>query len=78
MSGKELSKFVFAKNFEDESGFLLVFIVPGENLPGRSAERTGIFGLDAMWRGVGKFGGDGFVIMRFALGDLVVDNLFTG
>ena len=77
VSGEELSKFVFAENFKDKFGFLLVFIVPGENLPRRSAEITGVFRLNTVRRGVSDFSGNGFVVMRLTFGDLEVDNLFA-
>ena len=68
---------MFAENFEDEGGFLVVFEVPSKNLPRGGAEITGVFRIDTVHRGMSDFGGDGFVIMRFAFGDLIVDDLFT-
>lgn len=77
MRGKKLSKFVFAKNFKNKLGFLLIFIVPGKNLPRRSTEIAGVLRFDTMRRSVSDFSGDGFVVMRFAFGDLEVDDLFA-
>ena len=69
---------VFAKNFGDEFGLELIFMIPIDDLPRRSGKKTRILGLDAKNGRVRNFGGDSLVVMRFFLGDVKIKDFFAG
>ena len=69
---------VFAENFGDKFGLELVFVIPIDDLPRRSGEKTGVLGFNAKFGRVINFGGEGFVVAGFFLSDIKFEDFFAG
>lgn len=71
------NKMVFAENFGNEFGLELIFVIPIDDLPRRSGEKTGVLGFNAKFGRVINFGGEGFVVAGFFLSDIKFEDFFA-